>query len=194
MPYAIGRREVDLRLAGDDPVDQGAELRDPGISGEDGADVGAEHLHVTGAVLLLVGPCQLGLLDAALTVVVHRRQARDARLGVAVTLETVDVERGPGVLHQPALVEQASEVSAPRLVDAVVERVRVGVEIDLGLEDVQERVWIVLGETPGLGGVHHVVGRTWDLGGEIGPRPQPPKRFELHASTPGSASIARGFL
>jgi hypothetical protein len=157
-----------------DPVDRG-EIRGGGlrrpllddavqilsipVGEENGSRLCRERLRVPRPVVLLVGACVLVALDATAEVVGDRRRADDSGLCVRPHVEAVEVERRPGILHQPTFRAHGVEVRPSARVDALVVRIDRRIQVDLGLHDVQECVRVSGGEFPGLVGVENVVGK-----------------------------------
>src|SRR5690606_14465948 len=130
--------EVISGLAGDDAVDQGVDGRAGAVGEEHGADLGAEGVDVVDAVIFLVGPGELVLLDQILFVGGDRGGGDQADLFVAAHHLFVDVEAGVGVALHDALVDELLQVGGAALVDAHVVGIDGLVDVDLGLVDAQK--------------------------------------------------------
>ena len=137
-----------------------------------------ERVDVAGAVVLLVGPRLLVLLDEVRVVLGDRGAGDEPDLAVLAHPLRVDVEVRLGVRHEHAAVHQLRQVLPSLRVDRVGVLVDALGQVDLGARDVQEAVGVSLGERARLLRRDDVVGRGRDAGGERGGRAEGAKRGE----------------
>ena len=163
----------------------GGALGHEGVEGGFGP-VGEEHraglriqrLDVAHAVVLLVGPGELMLLDDAVEVFLAARRGDEAHLRVAAHDLAVEVEGRLAVELQRALADEAGEILRALGIDGVRIQVGAGGQVDLRLADVQEAEGISPGHFPGFFRRHDVVGQLADLRGELRLRTEGGKRFD----------------
>ncbi|OPZ98060.1 MAG: hypothetical protein BWY72_00989 [Bacteroidetes bacterium ADurb.Bin416] len=110
------------------------------------------------AVFLLVAAGQFVLLDAAFQVVVHVGTHHQTVLGLAIHGLGIDVVAICLVLHQPAVVPEAVEIFHGFGIDLFLVFILTHGEINLRLDDVVERFFVITGLCPGFFTVEHVVG------------------------------------
>src|ERR687891_688447 len=151
-----------------DRVDLGrgaiGEEHDPGL--------GAQRDHVARAVVLLVAPGELVLLDQPLLVLVDRVARREPGLLVPAGAEAIEVEARLGIEGQRRRPPQLREAPHRLLVNLVRMDIGAGREIDLGTGDMEEAERVALRLRPGLLGVDDVVRDGRDTGGHLGHRAQ----------------------
>ena len=147
--------------------DEGVDGVVPAVGQEDRARLGAERLDVAHAVVLLVHPGQLVLLDDVVEIVLAGGGGDEPDLDMLSPDLLVDVEIAGHVLGDRPFAEEAIEILLALGVDGV--RVEIGPrrQVDLRLADVEERVGVPGGELPGFLRRQDVVGRGGDEMGEI---------------------------
>ena len=115
------------------------------------------------AVLFLVPTSKLMLLDAAFHVVVNVCCDNYAVLRAAVHGLRIDIIVVLVVLHQPTVLLEGVEVLHSLVIDFGVMLVGAGLEVNLRLYDMVERLGVTFGLLAGFLGVEHVVGTRGDL-------------------------------
>jgi hypothetical protein len=159
VPDGVGRREVVQRLAGADARRDRVEIRCAAVGQEDDARLRLQLDDVPRAVVLLVAPRTLVLLDAIRFVFVDRKTAGDARLLVVAHAQPVEIERGRLVDDERRPLPERVEVRARLRVHLRRVGIRAVRQVDLRSGDVQETEGIVGGELSGFVRVDNVV---WD--------------------------------
>ena len=176
---AVGGRKIVLRSvvfhhAGHDGVDLGV----VGVGEEHRFDIGFLVADVDHAVLLLVGTRQFVLLDRARKVILEIAAHRQAVLRAAVHRLRIDIIVLFGILLKPALFAPCAEILDGLVVNLLRMFVRNGVEVDFGLDDMQQRTLGGFGLR--LGGVQHVVGTRRHLGSVLFRGAYSPERFDSY--------------
>ena len=134
------------------------------VDEEHRAGLGVERLDVAHAVVLLVGPRQLVLLDDALEVILATGGGDQPGLAVPAHDLAVEIEMRLRVLPERALGDQPPEVLPSLGIDLRRVSIRRGRQIDLRLADVQEAQGIAGGDLARLLGRHHVVRQLTNAG------------------------------
>jgi hypothetical protein len=124
----------------------------------------------------LSGPGELVLEDHPLVVLRHRDQPEDPVLGLPVHHEAIDVEGWLVLLDVRLAGGEAGEVGGAHRVDLIGVLVGASREVDLGADDVEERVPAALRQLAGLLGVDDVVGDGGDFFGVARGRAEGPER------------------
>ena len=127
------------------------------IGKEDRLDVGIVHTHMFHAILLLVAPCQLMLLDHAIHVVGHISADHQSILGLAIHGLRIDVIALLLVLHQPALLLEQLEVLRRLQIDRGIMLVSTHRKVNLRLYDMIKGLLIARSLCPCLLRVQHVI-------------------------------------
>ena len=148
------------------------------VSQHDRLGVGPLREHVARPVVLLVGPRVLVLEDDVVVVVLGRDQPDEPRLGPAVHDQAVHVEPGGLVADEGAGLGERAERLGPLLVDLVGVLVGPLGQVDLGADDVQERVLVAGGQLARLRGRDDVVGDGGDALGVLGRRAERAERAD----------------
>ena len=130
------------------------------------------------AVLLLVGTRQFVLLDRARKVILVVAAHRQAVLRAAVHRLRIDIIVLFRVLFEPALFAPCAEILDGLVVNLLRMFIRNGVEVDFGLDDVQQRTLGGFGLR--LGGVQHVIGTRRHLGSVLFRGAYSPERFDSY--------------
>ena len=164
----VGRGDVVERRTGDDLSDRGVHGGTPAVREQHRPALRPGLDDVARAVVLLVGPRLLVLLDEVAAVLVHRERGGDAGLDVATHLQAIDIDRRRGVLLERFRLERRERRGGLR-VDGVVVRVRVGGEVDFGPRHVQKAQRIA-SQRPRLRGAHDVVGNGGNAGRVVAAR------------------------
>ena len=142
--------------------DDGVNFPGAAIGEEDGAGVSAECADELRAVVLLVLPRALVLLDdvvcervgdALVDVVVHMADGGEAGLDVCAHALLVEVKGGRGFAAERAVLLEALEVRLGERIDGVGVGVRVGGEFEFGAIHAEECVRLAFGEDAGLVGI-----------------------------------------
>ncbi len=165
---------VVLHPLGHDRVDLGV----IGVCEEYGFDVGFLVAHVDHAVLLLVGAGELVLLDGAREVILEVAAHDQTVLRAAVHGLRIDIIVLFGVLLEPAFRTPLPEVLHGLVVYGLRVLVGNGVEVDLRLDDVEQRALRGLGF--GFGRVQHVVGARSHLRSILLRRTDSAERFDSY--------------
>ena len=145
------------------------------VGQEHDAGLGAELDHVPRAVVFLVAPRALVLLDDVLLVLVDREASGNAGLLVRTHLQPVEIERRRLLDGQRRRPAQLLEILAPALIDGGRVGIRSRREVDLGPRDVQKTQGIARGELTRFFGVDDVVGNGGNRRRIRGHRPQCPE-------------------
>ena len=112
MTHAIERREVDERLVGRSHAPrQLVDLRVRTMRQKDGPGLRPQLDHVTRAIVFLVLPRSLVLLDDVAVVLGERIARRHARLAVAVRVEMIEIERRAPLPRQTARPASARDTA-----------------------------------------------------------------------------------
>ena len=179
--HAVGRGEVvGWFCGGEMPLN---DLVDGGLSTigqENGAGVGAECVHQTGAVVLFVGAGLLMLFDEIVLVVLDVTDGHEARLLVLADDLAVQVhgrlrlaDQGSGGLELVQVLQGAR-----------IHRVRVRIDLWIQLEfraiHAKERMGLAFRKGGGFLTIHHVVRDGGDFGGEFGGWDETLKRSDAH--------------
>ncbi len=124
--------------------------------------------NVARAVVFLVGPRLLVLLDQAAVVFVDRKAGGDAGLLVTAHAQPVEIHGRTRLLDERRLLQRL-EVRDRARVDRIRVRIGVGRQVDFGAGDVQEAGGIA-GQRAGFVRVDDVVGDGGDAGSQFGTR------------------------
>ncbi len=173
----LGGEVVERRRRGDPPRD-GVDRGGGAVGQEHDPGLRRELDHVPRAVVLLVAPGVLVLLDQALVVLVERVAGGEADLLVAAVAETIEVEARLGLDEERRRPPELRQVCRRPRVDLVPVGVGAGGQVDLGPGDVQEAQRVACRQRPRLLRAHHVVGDGRDARGRRGHRPQRPERSD----------------
>ena len=141
-----------------DARDDGVDRRRGAIGQEHRTGLRANREHVPRAIVFLVGPRLLVLLDQVAIVLVDRKARGHARLHVLAHVQAVDVEARRVFDDERRAALRRREVPRGLLVDLVGVRIGAGGQIDLRPRDVQEAQRVAGGERARFFGVHDVVG------------------------------------
>ena len=122
------------------------------------------------AVVFLVLPRALVLLDDVAVVLGERIARRHARLAVAVRVEMIEIQRGLGFLDERRVALQRAIPFGGSAVHDIGVRVGARRQIDFGPRDVQKTQGIAAGKGARFFGVDDVIGNGGDprRGGRIG--------------------------
>ena len=124
-------------------------------------------LDLADAVVLFDRRGQLVLADAVGRVVGDRGDRGEAGLHPVAPGQPIDVIEWRGVAHQHAGLDHALQVLGGLGVDRAVVGVGLGIEVDLGLGDMQEAPRLARGALARLRARKHVIGRRQDVGGRV---------------------------
>ena len=164
MAHAIGRGEVNARNLGSLLRDQCVESRVGPVHQEHGSGLSVQRLDVSHAVVLLVGPRQLVLLDDAFEVILATRSGHQPGLAVPAHDLAVKIEMRLRVLPERALGNQPPEVLPSLGIDFRRVSIRRGRQIDLRLADMQEAQGIAGRDLPRLFRRHDIVRQLTNAG------------------------------
>ena len=177
MPETVLVHEMVLGLPGGITRDDGVQCFIVTVCEEDGLDVGILYAHVDHAVVFLVLAGEFVLLDAALGIVVGMGAEHEAELGAAVHGLGIYIVAFLRVLLQPPALLPLLEIDDSAVVDALVVVGQYGIEIDLGLGDVQQG--LLPCHILGFLGVQNVIRWRRHLGDDVFRRADRRKGFDL---------------
>ncbi len=176
MPHAVARLEVvqgrPRRGALDGRVNGGG--RDVGQ--KDRPCLRLDLDHVARAIVFLVAPRLLVLLDHVAVVLVDGEAGRDPGLHVIAHLQAIEIRARLVVHDERRLLTQPREVVASRFVDQL--RVRIGAlgQVDLGARRVKKAERMPGGELSCFVGGDDVVGNSSDVRRRVGRRAERAER------------------
>ena len=130
------------------------------------------------AVFLLVAAREFVLLDDAREIVVHPCAHHEPVLRLALHGLGIDVILLLVVLHKPSTLLKLPEVVGRTLIDARIIIRRALREIDFGLDDVVETLFVVAGFEASLSRVEHIVGAALHRLHEMLGGTNPPEWFD----------------
>ena len=156
--HRVVRAEVVDRRVGGDRAAQAVDFVRRLVGQEHDAGLRAQLDDVARAIVFLVAPRALVLLDHVLLVLVDREAARDAGLLVAAHAQAIEIERRFGILLQRRLLPQRREILARSVVDLRGVGIGAGRQIDLRARHVEKAERIRRCELTGLFGADDVVG------------------------------------
>ena len=131
----VFRDEVIFRIAGCIFGDNLVQFGIVGISKEHRFDIGIIHPDMLHAVLLLVTPCQLMLLDNAIHIIGHIRTDNQAVLCLAVHGLGIHIVTFLLILHQPALFLEHPEIGGSFQINGRIVFIRPDRKVDLRFDD-----------------------------------------------------------
>ena len=131
----VFRDEVIFRIAGCIFGDNLVQFGIVGISKEHRFDIGIIHPDMLHAVLLLVTPCQLMLLDNAIHIIGHIRTDNQAVLCLAVHGLGIHIVTFLLILHQPALFLEHPEIGGSFQINGRIVFIRPDRKVDLWFDD-----------------------------------------------------------
>ena len=120
-------------------LNDGVNLIVIGISKEYGLDISLLVTHVNHTILLLIGACKLVLLDSTREVILKVTAHCNTILRAAIHRLRIDIIVLLGVLLQPAALLPRAEVIHSLLIHLLRMLVGNGVEVNLRLNDMQQR-------------------------------------------------------
>ena len=164
VAHAVGRSEVHARGLGRLLCDQCVEGRVGPVHEEHGAGLSVQRLDVPHAVVLLIGPRQLVLLDDAFEVVLATRGGDQPGLAVPAHDLAVQIEMRLRVLPQRALRNQPPEILPSLGIDLRRVNIRRRRQINLRLADMEEAQGIAGRDLPRLFGRHDIVRQLTNAG------------------------------
>ena len=134
---------------------------------EYGFDVGVRLADVAHTVVFLVAAGELMLLDDAVHIVVHMGADHNAVLPFQRTVCTghglgIEVIVFFGIADEPAGFLELAELLCSAGIDALIVFARAFGEIDFGLDDVVERLFVAAGFRTGFLAVEDIVGTTFN--------------------------------
>ncbi len=178
MAHAIRGGEIDLGRHQTDLGEQVIDDRRRPVDQKGRSRLGIQRLDLAHPIVLLHGAGEFMLFDP-LRVIGRHRGARD-QPGLTMTThgQSIHVIAGCRIPHQQTLGEHPVQVLAPLGIDRRRIRIRPLGQIDLGARDMQKAPGTPLDHPPGLGGIHHVIGRRGDLRGTARGRTQTGKGFD----------------
>ena len=172
MAHAVIGSDVDDRRAGGGALEQGVDRRRRRIGEHHRAGLRVDRLDLAHAVVLLGRRRVLVLADAILRVSGDRGDRREAGFDVAAPGQPVDVVAGLVVANENAGGDHAAQIFRRLGIDRAGIGIGRGIEVDLGLGDVEKAPRLAGGALARLGAGQHVIGRRQNLGGASRRRPQ----------------------
>ena len=167
MANAVRSREVVHRLALGQASHEGIDLGTRTVGQKDRSGVGVKRIDVTRAIVLLHPPGVLVLLDQVCLVFVDAGPRDNAGLDMVAHDLSVEIVGRSILAQEHAPVDKALQIVSPPGVDLRRIEVDSRLEVDLGLDNVQERQGIVTRESSRLLARHDVVRRARHPGAQI---------------------------
>ena len=128
------------------------------VGQENGFDIGIRNAHVPHTIFFLVAARELMLLDDAVHIVRHIGAKHDTILRLSVHFLSVEVVVLRVVLNEPLFVLELFEILLGTFVYLGIIFVEAVGKLNLGLDDMIERLLIVAGLSLGLVRAEHIIG------------------------------------
>ena len=138
----------------------------------------AEREHVPRAIVFLVAPRPLVLLDDVAIVLVERKAGGETGLHVCAHPQAIEVHARLVLDHQRAVAAAPSKLSARALIDRVGVRIGAGGQLELRARHAEEAERVAVGERARFVGADDVVGNGGDARGVGWVRTQRTERME----------------
>ena len=176
VAHAVVRGHIDGGAAGGGALEQGVERGGGRIGEHDRAGLRVHRLDLAHAVVFLRRRRMLVPADAVFGVGGKRSDRRQAGLDLLFTLvlpgQPVGVVEGPFVAPEYAGHNHVLQILGGLRVHCAVIGIDRGIEVDLGLGDMEKAPWPGLGAHARFRARQHVIGRRENFRGAAGRRPQ----------------------
>ncbi len=172
MAHAVVGGDVHLGRTRGGFRQHGVDVGSRRIGDHDRAGLRVDGLDLMDPVVFLDRGRELMLADAVGGVIGERSRHREPGLGAVAPGQPVNVIARLGIADHDAGRDHALEIFGRLGIDRRIVRIDRGIEIDLGLRDMQEAPRLAFGAQARLRAREHVIGGRQDLGGAPGSGPQ----------------------
>jgi len=172
---AVGGDEIVFRRGLGDPTYDGVDVPSLPVGNKNRARLGADGIHVSDPLLLLVRPGMFVFLDQPRLVFPNADGGDDAVLATAGHFLGINVQTGLRILAEDIFLPHLLQIPGGCLKDRPLLDMRVVRKIDLRFFHVEKTPGIAAGYLPGLLHVDDVVGESRDSGGIMTIRTEGPK-------------------